>query len=255
MSGLLSLYPVALLGLLVGLFVGAIGIGGVVLVPSLVYLGGMEVQVAIATCMSSYVFSGAVGMLEFARRGSVNWPSAAWLCAGAAPGAYLGAATVPLVSPLLLEVLIAALVSLSGIHALLARRGAMTPVQRPATHSLAAVGLLVGFGSSLTGTGGPLLLMPVLLWLQLPILAAVGLSQVISIPIAALATVANLGLGNIDFGVAATLALVLMLGVLLGARMAHRIPVKVLRVGIAVVLVMVGGAIFLRIAWALTISA
>jgi uncharacterized membrane protein YfcA len=53
---------------------------------------------------------------------------------------------------------------------------------------LAAIGAGVGYVSALTGTGGPVSLMPVLLALKVDVLSAVGLGQAIQVPIGALAT-------------------------------------------------------------------
>ena len=75
MTELVTFLPFAILGLCVGALIGCVGIGGVLLVPGLVYLLAMDVQVAIATCMFSYLFSGAVGALEYGRRGSIRWPT------------------------------------------------------------------------------------------------------------------------------------------------------------------------------------
>lgn len=247
MIGLLSSLPLATLALFVGLLIGGVGIGGVILVPSLVYIGGMHLQVAIASCMVAFLFCGSAGLVAFARRGSLQWARAGWLSAGAAPGAYLGASTVPVFPSLALEAVIGALVALSGINTLVARRDRAPRAKGQAAPTLAGVGLLVGFGSALTGTGGPLLLLPALLWLHTPVITAVGLSQAIQIPIAALASFANVGLGSIDPSVATILALGLTAGVILGARLAHRISALVLRRAIALLLVLVGGAIMLRL--------
>ncbi len=46
--------------IIVGVLIGAIGIGGVLLVPMLTYALGFGIHVAIATAMFSYLFSGAV---------------------------------------------------------------------------------------------------------------------------------------------------------------------------------------------------
>ena len=80
--------------LLVGILIGSIGIGGVLLVPALTLLAGIEIHVAIAACMLSYAFSGAVGAWIFAKHGSIRWETGLWLCLGAMPGAYTGAFVV-----------------------------------------------------------------------------------------------------------------------------------------------------------------
>jgi len=255
MTELVTFLPFAILALLVGVFIGCVGIGGVLLVPGLVYLVGMDVQVAIATCMLSYLFSGAVGAVEYARRGSIQWSMAVWLCVGAMPGAYLGAATVSVLSARWLEAIIAALVLFSGIYALRQRIPEVSRSAFPGAAGLGVVGGVTGFGSALSGTGGPLVLIPILVWMKLPLLTAVGLSQVIQLPIAALATVGNFQHGEVDVTASLAIAVLLMLGVVVGARVAHRLPAELLKRIVALVLMAVGVAMVIRIVYGIWASA
>lgn len=255
MTELVTFLPFAVLGLLVGVFIGCVGIGGVLLVPGLVYLVGMDVQVAIATCMLSYLFSGAVGGMEYARRGSIQWSMALWLCLGAMPGAYLGAAAVSVMSPRWLEVIIAVLVSFSGVYALVRATPAEAGGSQPGAAGLGIVGIVTGFGSALSGTGGPLVLIPILVWMKLPLLTAVGLSQVIQVPIAALATVGNYQHGEIDVGASLAIAVLLVVGVLAGARLAHRLPGGLLKRIVACVLIAVGVSMVIRIIYTTWVAA
>ena len=255
MTELVTFLPFAILALLVGVFIGCVGIGGVLLVPGLVYLVGMDVQVAIATCMLSYLFSGAVGAVEYARRGSIQWSMALWLCVGAMPGAYLGAATVSVLSARWLEAIIAALVLFSGIYALRQRIPEVSRSAFPGAAGLGVVGGVTGFGSALSGTGGPLVLIPILVWMKLPLLTAVGLSQVIQLPIAALATVGNFQHGEVDVTASLAIAVLLMLGVVAGARVAHRLSAELLKRIVALVLMAVGVAMVIRIVYGIWASA
>ena len=99
------------------------------------------------------------------------------------------------------------------------------------------IGILVGFGSSLTGTGGPVLLVPLLLFLNLMPLTAVGISQAIQLPIAIFATFGFMLYGQIDFSLGLNLGIVQALGVIFGARIAHTIAQENLRVIVAVTLI------------------
>ena len=117
MSGPVAVALLAL-GLLVGLLIGAIGVGGVLLVPALTYIGGMAIHVAIASAMVAYFFAGGVGSIEFSRQGSIRWSDAAWLAAGAMPGAFIGAAATIAVPAFALELLIAALIIGSALNSL-----------------------------------------------------------------------------------------------------------------------------------------
>lgn len=255
MTELVTFLPLAILGLLVGVFVGCVGIGGVLLVPGLVYLVGMDVQIAIATCMFSYLFSGAVGAMEYARRGSISWSMALWLGVGAMPGAYAGAATVSITSARWLETIIALLVLLSGIYALRRRLPGSSDTTRAGAVRLGIIGGLTGFGSALSGTGGPLILIPILVWMKLPLLTAVGLGQVIQLPIAALASIGNFHLGEVNIGVSLAIAVLLVLGVVAGARLAHRLPAGLLRRIVAGVLIAVGVAMSMRVIYTTWLSA
>jgi uncharacterized membrane protein YfcA len=240
------LLVMAPIGITVGILIGTIGIGGVLLVPSLVYIRGMEIHVAIATCMFTYLFSGAVGAVEYARRRSIRWQQAIRLCVGAMPGAYLGAATSWLAPAYVLEILIGFLVLLSGVQALRMTSEDDRSDRELGTIVLVAIGLVTGFGSAMSGTGGPLILVPLLIWLKISPLAAVGLSQVIQLPVAALATTGHLAHGSIDFPIGAGIAVLLMVGVFFGARIAHRASPNVLKRYIAFALLVVGAFMLLR---------
>lgn len=247
---MIGLVPLGALGLTVGIFIGCIGIGGVMLVPALSYLGGIAIPTAISAAMMGYLLTGAAGAAIYARRKSIRWSMALWLCAGAMPAAWAGAWASNTVAPLILEVFIGLLAASAGLHALFGKRGGTGQVPRLSTPVLVSIGAVTGFASALTGTGGPLVLIPVLLWLQVPILTAIGLSQAIQLPIAALATAGNYFHGELDLALGAILAVTLAIGVGIGANLAHAIPRKLLHGMVAVVLIGVGGlmltAILLR---------
>lgn len=245
----LSIAGLIVLGIAVGALIGGMGIGGVLLVPALHYAGGIAVHAAVSSCMIAYLFGGAVGAVEFARRGSIRWSMAGALGAGAMPGAFLGAATLSVTPAAAIEMVIAALALMSGLQAL-RERGASGVSYRPIGNlALFAIGALTGYGSALSGTGGPLLLVPILLWLGTPVLTAVGLSQVIQLPIALLATAGNLRFGQVDFALGGALAVLLMIGVTLGARVAHAIATATLKRVVALMLIGVGTSMVLRVAF------
>jgi hypothetical protein len=243
-----TLILTTLVAAIVGILIGAIGIGGVLLVPTLTYMLGLGIHVAIATAMFTYLFSGAVGALEYARQNSIHWSMALWLCLGGMPGAYLGAVTTWVTPGVILEGVIGLLVLLSGVQALRRPSGTVESVVNLKPMSLTVIGLVTGFGSSVTGTGGPLVLIPILIWMQVPILTAVGLSQVIQIPIALLATTGNLMFGRIEWLIGIGIATLLVLGVVVGARIAHRVSRVALKRFIAFALLLVGAAMLVRTA-------
>ena len=224
----------------VGVLIGSIGIGGVLLVPTLKYVGGIPLHGVIPACVLSYIATGVVGAIIYARHGTINWPLAGKLCAGGLPGAYLGAFLLPYFSAIALEFGIAVLLLASGTYALL--RNKVQPadtLQMPGV-MLVFIGFFTGMGSALTGTGGPMLLIPILIWCKLPVLPAIGLAQVIQIPISVMATLGNFAHGQVDLQLGLWLALLLAGGAVLGAKLAHVLPVSFLHKLVAVLLVAVG---------------
>ncbi len=225
---------------LVGALIGGVGVGGVLLVPALVYLGGVDIHVAIAAAMFSYLFTGVVGATVYARRGSIRWPVAGWLCIGAAPAAFVGSWATIAIPKSALEAVIAGFAMVAGVNALRPDRQAGKPETEPGRPGLTLIGAVVGFASAMTGTGGPLVLVPALLWLRYPVLAAVGLSQAVQLPIASLATAGNIVYGRLDLVLGGAIAVGLAAGAVAGARAAHRAPRMLLRRIVAFVLIAVG---------------
>jgi uncharacterized protein len=243
---------IAVLGLVSGLMIGCIGVGGVILVPSLVFLADVPIHVSIPAAMMAYILSGLVATTIFARNKSIEWPMAIWLCSGAMPTAFIGAWAVNVLNPRILEVCIGLLTLLSGLNALTTQAGGWVPGRADVSKTtLGVVGAIAGFLSSLSGTGGPLVLVPILITMSVPVLTAVGLSQAIQLPIATAATFGNVLYGKLDLELGSVLAVALTFGSWGGARLAHVVPRTILRRIVSIVLVAVGlfilGNILLRL--------
>lgn len=243
----MSLAAIALLALVSGLFVGAIGVGGIFLVSGLIYVARIDVPVAIAACMFGYVLTGAVGTLIYARSKSIRWSMAGWLCLGAGPAALLGAWGANTFPPVVLELGIALLTVSAGFNALFGKSAAEASDGAISAAGLVGLGAVTGAGSALSGTGGPMILVPLLMWLKVPVLTAVGLSQAITLPISTLATAGNLLYGSIDVRLGLVLGVTLALGTWGGAKLAHRLPRETLRRIVAYSLVVVGAIICLKL--------
>ncbi len=226
----IALSGIAVFALFVGALVGVVGIGGILLIPALVYVGGIDIHTVIPACMAGFIVSGWVASYCYARRGSIRWDKAILLIAGAAPGAYLGSITVWAVSSIALETVVAAFAAASGINTL-RKPPAQTAdgLERIPNYALIGLGLAVGYGSSVSGTGGPLLLVPALLLLRFPTLTAIGLSMAIQLVIAPFATFGHVLHGAIDWILAVPIAIGMSLGVIFGAGIAHRISTDSLR--------------------------
>lgn len=239
-----------LVALVVGLFIGAVGVGGILLIPALNVLAPMPLRAAMATALFTFIFTGVVGAFLFQRRGSVDWALTVPLCAGALAFGVLGAWANAYVETRPLALTLAALIVFAGVYTLAGgRAGSAVPyADRPRAQwaLLFALGAITGFGSGLTGVGGPALAVPMMVVLGFPALAAVGASQVVQIVAALSGSVAFLAQGVVDLKVAAGLVLFEVAGVWLGVVIAHRVSARVLRGAVGVLCTAVGAALLVK---------
>jgi uncharacterized membrane protein YfcA len=241
----------ALVALIVGALIGAVGIGGILLIPGLVVLGGMPIHAASATALFTFLFTGALSAWLFARRGSIDWRASIPVCTGALAFSYIGAVVNSLTNAVVLDRIIGTVILLAGINVIFPLLKARSRHETP--HSallLLTVGAAAGFGSGLTGAGGPLFSVPIMLSLGFAHLMTIGVSQILQLVSAASGTVANVAYGAIDFGSAALVVPFELLGVIAGVTIAHRADVAQLRRAAGWLCIVAGAFVLIRSAYA-----
>ena len=226
--------------LLVGVLIGSVGIGGVLLVPILTYVFDFDIHGAIAVAMFGYLFTGFVGLIIYGKHGSIDWSMAFWLICGAMPGAFLGSILVSITPGQWLEFLIAAFLFFSSGKAFFSDQKEYKHGSKLSQLSLLSIGIITGIGSALSGTGGPLVLVPVMVFLKVTTHTAIGLSQAVQLPVAGLASIGNVIYGQIDWFVAGILGVSLAFGGAVGGYLAHLVPEKYMSKLMAWVLFLVG---------------
>jgi uncharacterized membrane protein YfcA len=236
----------ALLVVLAGAAVGATSIGGILVVPALTGTAGMGITPAIAASNFSFLFTGTAGLALWraqARAGSTARFAALPLAASALAGAAVGALTLALLPPALLRLGVAALAFTSGSLTL----SGAAPSRADGEDLRFAGGLLpwvlgfaVGCASAWSGTGGPAVLLPVLLLMRAPTLTLLAMSHAIQLPIALAATAVNVSAGHLDLMLGLQLGVLLMLGWWAGLRASRHLPVATLRRLLACGLIAVG---------------
>ncbi len=237
---------IAVTSLLIGIAIGAVGIGGVLLVPFLTLTLGIDVRHAIAAALLSYIPSCVVAVTLYGRRGSIPWREAGLLCIAALPMAWLGARATQHAPEGLLELAIGLLLLSGGVYALVPPRRTVVTQRVLKPFVLLGLGGGTGFVSALTGAGGAFVLLPILLLLDVPVLPAIGMGQAIALPIAGLASVANVEAGVIDLWLAGGLAVTLTVGIAIGTPIAHALPQLLLRRLLGLAVVLAGLAMLLR---------
>ena len=233
----MMLISILVIGLITGTLIGTVGVGGVLLAPFLFYILGIDLHAATALSSWSFLFTGIVGTLTYWRKGSISWEIAGWLSLGIIPGAVLGAGTNAALSNNWLLFVLALLILASGVNTLLSKPQAERAYGSVGRGMLLALGLFTGFGSALTGTGGPVLLVPILMFLKMPVLLSIAAGQVAQLPVAAFASLGNFLFGEIDFVLGTILGLIQSMGVVLGARIAHAVNPGQLRHVVAIALI------------------
>ena len=169
------------------------------------------------------------------------------LSVGIVPSALLGARVNTNLNAEVLVLIVAGLIAFSGINVFINRQNESGLIPEFGKLMLIFIGALVGFGSSLTGTGGPVLLVPILVTLHYPTLKTIGISQAIQLPIAVFAGIGFWLFGQIDLGLGLYLGIVQAVGVFIGAQIAHRLPVVQLRRLVAIALMGVGAMMIWQI--------
>jgi hypothetical protein len=234
----------------VGTLIGAVGIGGVLLIPALTAFAALPIHVAMATALFTFIFTGIVGTTMFQRRGSIDWALTRPVLWSALVFAFLGAWVNSIARPTTLALLLAGVIIFAGVYTLFTwhgmRQTAFCDDARAQRLLLIAVGGIAGFGSGLMGVGGPALSVPLMVLFGFPALVSIGASQVLQIVAAVSGTLGNLRFGSIDFGVAATVTLIELAGVMVGVRLAHAVDGAVLRKVVAVLCLVVGTALVIR---------
>ncbi len=245
-----------LLGSFTGFLAGLLGIGGgMMMVPFLTLIlthrgvsADMAVKMAIATAMSTIVFTSISSVFAHHKRGAVRWD----LVRGLAPGIVLGglisgAGAFVAMKGNWLAMVFAVFVTFSATQMLLNKKPA--PSQKmPGTTGQFAVGAGIGFIAGLVGAGGAFISVPFMTRCNVSMHNAVATSAALGFPIALASTIGYVvgardlpnqlpgSFGYLYLPALAAIALASVCLAPLGARAAHALNVVQLRRVFAVLL-------------------
>lgn len=253
----LELLSYALLGATAGTTAGLLGVGGgIIVVPGLAFLmaGGPVppdrlMQFAVGTSLANIIVTSLSSIRAHQQRGAIRWSVVARLAPGIVVGAALGAAVASVLPTRTLAIVFGTFLVIVAIRLALSGQPAAHR-QLPGTPGLAAWGGGIGAASSLLGIGGGSITVPLLAWCNVPMRQAVATSAACGLPIAVVGAagfaVAGLGSGTpfatgyLYWPAFAALAPTSVLFAPLGARLAHNLPVGLLRQGFALFALVVG---------------
>jgi len=236
-------------GLPVGFLIGMVGIGGVLLTPTIVHLFGRDIHDAVSLSLASFVMAGVVAAANTRQAGaSLRAPD--WCLLGAlVPGALLGALATPFIPAAALSIVISVCVVLAGVSCLAGKKADPTTRKGPGAAALIGLGLGAGMLSVISGTGGPMILVPMLLAAGMEVRRMLAISQVAQLPVAATATLVNGMAGSLDLAAAGLLSASVVTGMLAGLAVSRRLDAGSLRWCVAWCLVFVGAGLLAVDLW------
>ncbi len=255
-----------LLGVAAGVLAGLLGIGGgLVLIGALFWLlpaYGIPEQAAmhaaLASSLASIVLTASSSARAHHRRGSVLWPTVAWMVPGLLLGGWLGSLAAVSLQGEVLRWCVALYCFL--VAAQMARGGprgsAPQPHVVPVGWPMAVAGGGIGAVSAIVGIGGGSMTVPLLVWRGVVPVRAVGTSSACGIFIG-LASAAGYAVhapagalpahavGYVYLPAAVGIAVASVLAAPLGTRLAHAISGAALKRVFALFMVLVGISVLL----------
>lgn len=239
-------YP--LLGAFAGFIAGLFGVGGgLTLVPILFMLYTAQgfaaehtMHLALGTSMGTIVFTSLSSMRAHHAHGAVRWEIVRGLAPGLVLGTLAGTTLASLIPTRPLAVVFVCIVYYASAQMMLDFKP-KPHRQMPGSVGMLAAGGLIGVLSSLVSAGGGFMSIPFMVFCNVVIHQAVGTSAALGFPIAMAGTVGYLVAGWSTPGLpAGSLGYVFLPGLIgvaaltmliapLGAKTAHRLPVKQLK--------------------------
>lgn len=242
-------------GLVIGFLIGSVGVGGIILVPILIIAADMPVHQAIATALFSFVFTGCLGSWLFIRQKSVSWQLTLPVCLGSVGCSYVGALASEAIPAWILFQIIAAILIFAAAFVLRANnsigKGNRLPavVDQPGAHqflTLLGIGSLAGFGAGLSGAGGPLFSVPLMMALRFKPLLAIGTGQLLQIFASISGSLRFIQTGHIEYTIAATITVSELIGVVIGSYVSHKVEPTYLRYLVIVICLVCAGFMVMR---------
>jgi uncharacterized membrane protein YfcA len=236
------------LGCGVGFLAGLLGIGGgMTMVPLLTlafvyqqFAPEHVVHIAIATAIAVTVLTSLSSVRAHHAHGAVLWPVWRLLVPGIVLGSLLGPQIVRGISTQLLAAIFAVIATLTATQMLIDLKPRAAR-ELPGKWGMYSAGFGIGLISSMFGAGGAFVSVPFMTWCNVKIHNAVATSAALGLPIAVAATVGfalagwrvtglpRYSIGYIYLPALVTISLGSVLLAPVGARFAHRWPVKKLR--------------------------
>lgn len=247
------------LGIVAGILAGMLGIGGgVVIVPALVLILSAQnfpsefiVITAVATSLCTIIFTSISAARAQIKRKAVDWTIFRLWAPTVVVGSFLSGFIAARLPAAVLEIGIA--VFLLIISVIMLSRWVPDPARTmPGKAGTTGLGLFSGVLSGLAGIGGGNVMVPLMVFFNVPMQRAVATSSTLGFPLAVVATLgyiisgwgqspADGSLGYVYLPAVALIAVFTMLLAPVGVALSHRIPAPTLKRCFGGLLLLVAG--------------
>lgn len=223
---------------IVGLLIGWSGIAGFLLPIFFIGYIGTSSTEALTLSFFCFLISGSIGSFQYWRKGNLPIKVAITIALGSLPGAILGVYLSKWIPSSIFASILYAVVLCSGLSILLRKdsQGTIDKTDRTNKLFILGLGFITAVICALTGAGGPILVMPLLLLLGVPTRSAIGIALFDSIFIAIPAFLGYLSKSQpfqlinllVICGVAHTI------GIIIGSKTSDSINKKILKKSVAI---------------------
>lgn len=110
-----------IIGLVVGILSGMALGGGILLVPSLIYLVGTEQHIAQGVSLATFIPTSIVAIVTHANQGNVDFKLALHIIVGSILGALIGSSIASILSPNILRRIFGIFLIVIGFYEILAK--------------------------------------------------------------------------------------------------------------------------------------
>ncbi|MEI6556481.1 MAG: sulfite exporter TauE/SafE family protein [Paludibacter sp.] len=228
-----------LLGICAGIMSGLFGIGGgIVMVPTLIAIFGLDILNANATSLAAMLLPvGILGVVNYYKAGLIQVRNALWISLGLFGGSYFGAELavsldVKILSKLYAAILLYVAISYFDIPALIQRKKQpqttethTDPAQYYVFWQFILLGLAAGVFAGLFGKGGGLVIVPMLIkfFKYQPKAATATSLAALQLPVGLPSVIVYAKAGYLNWLYAGLIALGIVVGVFFGSKLAIRL--------------------------------
>ncbi|MEM0671947.1 sulfite exporter TauE/SafE family protein [Dickeya oryzae] len=231
-----------ILGMGLGVCGGMLGIGGgLIAIPVLGMLFGMNQHLAQGTALIMITPNVLIGFLRYRQRNKIDTRMTLMLCAFATVSAYIAAHMAAAIQVDNLQQAFAIFLLVLATYYIwqwVNSQRSRTPTSVLSARYLPVLGVASGFMSGIFTVGGGLVVVPALVTLfGFTQTQAQGIALALVVPGALAALVSYTQAGNVDWATGIPLAVGGILSVSWGVALAHKLPVVALRLTFCLVLV------------------